>query len=147
MHSQPHEIEEIRRLFYQHVPEVASGVVKIKGIARAPGKRAVVAVHSTSDNVDPVGSCVGERGVRVKTIVRELRGEKIDLVRWSDSLEELLINSLSPAKIDDIYPNEGAHRAIIFTSIEDKKSIMQDDGLRLKLVARLVGWELQVETG
>jgi N utilization substance protein A len=147
MHSQPEDIEEVRRLFHEHVPEMASGVIEIKGIARAAGKRAIVAVHSTSENVDPVGSCVGERGIRIKTIVRELRGEKFDVVRWSDSLEELLINSLTPAKIDGIYPNEAAHRAVIFTSLEDKASMMRDDGLRLKLVSRLVGWELQVETG
>jgi transcription termination/antitermination protein NusA len=147
MRSQPDEIEEVRRLFHEHVPEVASGVIEIKGIARTLGKRAIVAVRSTDESVDPVGSCVGQRGIRVKTIVRELRGEKLDIVRWSDSLEELLINSLSPAKIDAIYPNESTHRAIIFTNIDDKASIMHNDGLRLKLVSCLVGWDLQVETG
>jgi transcription termination/antitermination protein NusA len=147
MHSQPGEIEEVRRLFREHVPEVASGLVQIKGIARAPGKRVIVAVHSADASVDPIGSCVGERGIRVKAIVQELGGEKLDIVRWSDSLETLLINSLSPAKIDEIYPNEAARRAIIFTNIGDKALLMQDDGLRLKLVSRLVGWDLQVETG
>jgi N utilization substance protein A len=147
MHAPTDGTDEVRGLFHEHIPEVASGVIEIKAIARARGKRAIVAVHSTDNRIDPVGSCVGQRGIRAKTIMQQLGGEKLDCVRWSDSLKTLLTNSLAPAKIDEVFTNDAARRAIIFTNSEGKQSILGSDGLRLKLVSHLVGWELQVETG
>src|ERR1051325_10452498 len=96
----PNHCDEVRQLFHEYVPEVANGVIKIKGIARAPGKRVIVAVWSSDEQIDPVASCMGQRGIRVKTIVQTLSGEKIDIVRWSDSMESFLINCLCPAHID-----------------------------------------------
>jgi N utilization substance protein A len=147
MQPEPPEISEVRRLFHEHVPDISSGVVEIKAIAREPGKLVIVAVSSNDERVDPVASCVGERGVRVKTILRQLAGGKIDVVRWSDSLKTFLTNTLAPRRIDDVFIDEAAHRAIVFTNSEDKQSILGNGGLRLRVVSRLVDWDLQVETG
>lgn len=147
METQPDEIEEVRRLFHQHVPEVASGVVEITGIVRNRGERTIVAIHSHDPSIDPVGSCVGERGIRVKTIGRELQGEKLDLVRWSDSLETFLTHLVAPAKVEGVILNEVARHAIIFTNPDQKALARGRDGSRLKLISRLVGWELQIESG
>ena len=147
MHAPSDGSEEVRHLFHEQVPEVASGVIEIKGIARERGRRVMVAVHSNDESIDPVASCVGQRGIRAKTMVQELGGEKLDVVRWSDSLKTLLTNSLVPAQIDDILTNDTARHAIIFTNVEGKQAILGPDGLRLKLVSRLVGWDLQAETG
>src|SRR5581483_432116 len=129
MTAEPNEITELRRLFHERVPEVANGVVEIKALAREKGKRAIVAVGSSDDSIDPVGSCIEQRGTRVKTILRELGDEKLDVVRWSDSLKTFLINALSPSQIEDIFIDETAHRAIIFTNFDGKQSILSDGRL------------------
>src|SRR5690242_1763492 len=112
----PNHCDEVRQLFHEYVPDVANGIIKIKGIARSPGTRAMVAVWSADEHIDPVASCSGQRGIRMKTIVQTLHGEKIDLVRWSDSMKTFLINSFCPTHIDDIHTDESTRRAIIFTS-------------------------------
>ena len=132
---------------HEHVPAIANGVIEVKGIARARGKRVLIAVHSEDESVDSVGTCIGQRGIRIKTIMRNFPGEKFDVIRWSDSPKTLLTNLLMPAKIDEISLQETSHRAIIFTSFEGKRLIMGIDGLRLKLVSELVGLDIQVETG
>ena len=147
MHKQPGEGEEVRRLFFEHVPEVSEGSVEIKGIARQSGYCTIVAVHSRTSTVDAVGACVGQRGVHIKTIVRHLAGEKIDVVLWSDSLEHFLKNLFAPATVEGIVFNDAAHSATLFTNFDDKALVMGPDGCRLKLVSRLVGWELRAETG
>lgn len=147
MHTNADSHEEVRRLFQAHVPEVASGAVEIMGIARAPGTRIIVTVRSKDERVDPVGVCIGERGARIKTILRNLSGEKIDVVRWSDSLKPLLVNLLYPALIDDILVHETARRVVIFCDFDNKKLMTGVNGLKIKMVSELVGWELQVETG
>jgi len=143
----PNNCDEVRQLFHEYVPDVANGVIKIKGIARSTGRWVIVAVWSTDEHIDPVASCMGQRGIRVKTIMQSLSGEKIDIVRWSDSVETFLINCLSPAHIDDIHTDATARRAIIFTNFDNNQLINANEGLRLKLVSQLVGWDLQVETG
>src|SRR5207247_135898 len=94
--------EEIRQLLLEHVPEIASGVIEIKGIVREPGRKTIIAVHSTDPAVDPVGACVGLRGLRVKTIVGILSGEKLDIVRWSDSLSLFVRHLLAPAQVSEV---------------------------------------------
>jgi N utilization substance protein A len=126
---------------------VADGSVEIKGIARQPGLRTIVAVHSTVSSVSAVGDCVGQRGIHVKTIVRCLSGEKIDIVLWSNSLEDFLKNLFAPARIEGFIFNDSAHSATIFTSLEDKALIVGPERSKLKLVSQLVGWDLHVETG
>src|SRR5256885_2261832 len=116
----PNNCDEVRQLLHEYVPDVANGIIEIKGIARSTGKRVMVAVWSTDERIDPVASCIGQRGIRVKTIVQSLSGEKIDIVRWSDSMKQFLINCLSPTHIDDIHTEETARRAIIFTNFENK---------------------------
>ena len=147
MHTNADSHEEVRRLFQAHVPEVASGAVEIMGIARAPGTRIIVTVRSKDERVDPVGVCIGERGARIKTILRIFSGEKIDVVRWSSSLKQLLTNFFHPAQIEDIHVHETTRQIVIFCDLDDKKRITEAEGLKVKLVSELLGWELQVETG
>ena len=97
--TSPDGSEEVRRLFHEHVPELAGGIVEIRAIARQCGLRSVLAVASTDTRVDPVGSCVGQQGVRVKSVVRLLSGEHIDIVRWSESVEEFIRNALAPVAV------------------------------------------------
>src|SRR5690606_26229215 len=89
----------LKRLFEQEVPEIYDGIVEIRSVAREAGFRSKIAVYSRDENVDPVGACVGPRGARVQAVVNELRGEKIDIVRWSNDIEEWIANSLSPSKV------------------------------------------------
>lgn len=117
------------------------------GIAREAGSRVVVIVRSKDERLDPVGACVGERGVRVKTIVRKLSGEKIDIVRWSNSLKTLLANLFAPALIDEILVHEAARRVVVLCNFDNKKLITGTGNSKVKLVSELVGWDLQVETG
>ena len=138
---------KVRQLFHEHVPEVASGSVEIMGMAHAPGRRLIVTVRSKDERVDPVGACIGERGARVKAILRKLSGEKIDIVRWSSALKPLLANLFHPAQIEEILVNETARRVVIFCNFDTKKLITESDGLKVSLMSELLGWELQVETG
>lgn len=144
MHTRPDEIEEVRRLFHKHVPQVASGVIEIKGIARERGQRTIISVYSTDSSVDPVACCVGERGIRVKAVVQELSGEKIDIVRWSDSLEEFIRNLLTPARVERIILDEAKHRATIHASSDQRSLIIGRHGSRLEMMARLAGLDIRV---
>src|SRR5437867_2596218 len=91
--------DEVRRLLSEHVPELADGAVEVKGIARELGRRCIVAVHSSDAKICPVGACVGRRGERIKSMVRALPGDKVDIVRWADSLHDFIQNLLTPAKV------------------------------------------------
>lgn len=139
MRPQSDEIEEVRRLLHEHVPEIANGIVEIKGIERVRGMRVIVAVHSEDSQVNPVWSCIGQQGSRVKTILRQLQGERIDVVRWSHSPETFLTNLCAPAKIEGVMLNETAHSAVIFTSPDYKSLVRGKNGSRLEMISRLVG--------
>lgn len=139
--------DEVRRLCRKHVPEVASGSVEIKGIAREVGRRAIVAVHASNRSVCPVGSCVGHRGVRAKTVEAALPGDKLIIVRWSESVEEFLRNLLPPARVERMVFDEAAHRATITVASESASRLSADGGMVLQLASRLIGWDLRlVET-
>jgi transcription termination/antitermination protein NusA len=135
--------EEVRQLFFERIPEVADGTVEIKAIAREPGIRSMLLVHSKDRAFDSVGACIGPRGARVKLIVEALAGEHMDIIRWSESLEHLIRNALAPLVIQSIAFDPPGHRAIVCVrkTSSDQTSV---DSLRLRLAASVVGWELQL---
>jgi len=134
----------VRKLFELEVPEIMDGIVEIKSIARESGERTKVAVYSKDEKVDPVGSCVGMRGTRVKDIVRELHGERIDIVRWNDDMETYLKNALSPAEIKKIKIDR-ENKKIEAIVKEDQLSIgIGKHGQNVRLASRLIGWEIDI---
>lgn len=137
------DIAKVRRLFRYHVPEIASGVVKIRGIAREVGKETIVAVQATKDGVCPVGSCVGKNGVRAKSIMRALPGERPSFVRWSESPEELIRNLLMPAIVERMDQDVRAKQATVTVS-GDTVMLTRNNGLRLLLVSQIAGWEVRL---
>jgi len=146
MRTQPDGSEEIRRLFHEQTPELASGIVEIKAIARERGRRSMLAVSSRNPSVDPVSSCVGQRGIRIKSVVQQLSGEHIDIIRWSESVEDFIRNALAPVVVRRIALDMEAHRAAI--TVDSTRSGAQAVApTRLRLASKVVGWELQlVET-
>ena len=137
-------INFVRRLFEVEVTEIADGTVKIEAMAREAGYRTKIAVSSADAKVDPVGACVGSRGARVKTIVRELGGEKIDIIRYESDPVLLLEEALKPAVPQDVELNEKEHR-IHFNVLEDDLSIaIGRKGFNAKLTSRLLGWKLDI---
>jgi N utilization substance protein A len=134
----------INRLFEIEAPEVASGVVVLKSIAREPGSRSKIAVHSTENNIDPVGSCVGQRGVRVATITSELGGEKIDVIEWSENPETFISNALSPAKISSVELNEATRGAKISVDDDQFSLAIGKGGQNVRLAAKLTGWKIDI---
>lgn len=135
----------VRKLFELEVPEIASGEVIIKNIARDPGNRTKVAVYSEKANVDAVGACVGNRGIRINTIVSELNGEKIDLVLYSEDILEYIARALSPAKIISVETNESLKASRVIVP-DDKLSLaIGRNGQNVRLAARLTGWKIDVK--
>ena len=135
----------IRKLFELEIPEIASGDVKIKNIARDAGNRAKVAIYTERPNVDAIGSCVGNRGVRINTIVNELNGEKIDLVEYSEDPLEYIARSLSPAKVLSVETNDSLNMSQVIVP-DDKLSLaIGKGGQNVRLAARLTGWKIDVK--
>ena len=135
----------VLKLFQLEVSEINDGTIEVKGIAREPGFRTKLAVHSRDDKVDPVGACVGLRGQRVKNIVRELNNEKVDIIKWSDDPKEFVVEALKPAKIKSIEINE-ADKRVKVTVDEDQLSIaIGKKGQNARLTAKLTGWEVDIE--
>ena len=146
MITQPDGSEEVRRLFYESTPELASGRVEIKAIARERGHRCMLIVYPRDRSVDPVGCCVGPRGSRIKLVMQLISGEHVDIIRWSESVEELIRNSLAPVVVRHIALDTASHRAIVM--VDSKRSdAYAIDPVRLRLTSKAVGWALQlVET-
>lgn len=138
----------VRRLFELEVPEIIDRVIEIKRIVREPGYRTKLAVHSSDSKIDCVGACVGVRGARIKSIIDELNGEKIDIIRWSDSLEILIMNALKPAQIsiESIYPNEKTHSATVVVDEEQQSLAIGKKGQNVRLASRLCGWQIDIKT-
>jgi N utilization substance protein A len=136
----------LKRLFELEVPEIFDGVVEIRSVAREAGYRSKVAVHSRNPEVDPVGSCVGPKGIRVQTIVNELRGEKIDIVRWMDRTEDYIANSLSPSKVIEvvILPDEKIARVIV--PDYQLSLAIGIKGQNARLAAKLTGWKIDIKS-
>jgi N utilization substance protein A len=135
----------VRRLFELEVTEVADGTVKIEAFAREPGYRTKIAVTSTDQKVDPVGACVGARGARVKTIVRELNGEKIDIIKFFTDPREMIIEALRPAVPREITLDDKTHRILLKVATDDLAVAIGRKGQNARLTSRLVGWRLDIE--
>jgi len=136
--------EVLRKVFYLEIPEVSNGLIEIKAVAREAGSRAKVAVLALSDNIDPIGSCVGQRGARIQTIIREIGGEKIDIIEYSDNPEEFIANSLSPAKIEFVDLNESLRKATVKVSADQLSLAIGKNGQNVRLAARLTGWKIDI---
>jgi N utilization substance protein A len=136
----------VKRLFELEVPEIYDGVVEIKGISREPGSRTKIAVFSKDENVDPVGACVGHRGIRVQAIVDELRGEKIDIIRWSSKAGDFISSSLSPAKVVRVDINESEKAARVIVPDFQLSLAIGKEGQNARLSAKLTGWKIQSDS-
>lgn len=136
----------IKGLFELEVPEIAEGVVEIKGIAREPGSRTKLAVYSRNPRIDPLGTCVGPRGARVQAVVNELRGEKIDLVRWSPDIKEYIVNALSPAKVKEVYLDEKEKRALVIVPRDQLSLAIGREGQNVRLAVKLIGWHIDIKS-
>ena len=135
----------LEKLFALEAPEVASGVVEIKSVAREPGSRSKVAVMSNDENIDPVGSCVGQKGIRVTTVMSELSGEKIDIIPWSAEAATFVSNSLSPAKVLDISIDEDEHKATVEVANDQLSLAIGKGGQNVRLAAKLTGWKIDIK--
>ncbi len=136
----------LTKLFEAEVPEMASGVVEVKGIVREPGSRAKIAVFSNDDHVDPVGALVGQRGVRVAVVTSELGGEKIDVVEWSANASDYVKESLKPAQVLSVELNEEESRAIVQVAEEQQSLAIGRGGQNVRLAARLTGWKIDIRS-
>ncbi|MFA6353928.1 MAG: transcription termination factor NusA [Candidatus Paceibacterota bacterium] len=135
----------IEKLFALEAPEIESGVVEIKGVAREAGARSKIAVYSNDEHIDPVGSCVGQKGTRVNTITTELSGEKIDIIPWSENPTQFVSNSLSPAKVISIEIDEKEHKAIVEVANDQLSLAIGKGGQNVRLAAKLTGWRIDIK--
>lgn len=135
----------LRRLFELEVPEIAAGTVEIKALAREPGSRSKVAVVSHDEGVDPVGSLVGQKGIRVTTVMQELAGEKIDIIEWSQEPAEFIAHALSPAKTLDVEVNEKRREAEVYVAPDQFSLSIGKGGQNVRLAAKLTGWRIDVK--
>ncbi|MEZ6067707.1 MAG: transcription termination factor NusA [Planctomycetaceae bacterium] len=138
--------ELVRRLFEIEIPEVAEGLIQVRSLAREAGYRSKVAVSSFDTSIDCVGACVGVRGSRIKSIVDELAGERIDIVRWNDSLQVLIPNALQPAEVEDVILCPMLGRVIVLVREDQLSLAIGKKGQNVRLASKLVGWDIEVMT-
>lgn len=138
--------ELVNGLFEVEVPEIASGAVEIKAIAREAGQRSKVAVHTTQEGVDPIGSAVGQRGVRVQAITDELMGEKIDIILWNADIDKFIVASLSPAKVLKITTNEKTQEAQVIVPEDQLSLAIGKEGQNVRLAAKLTGYRIDLRS-
>lgn len=136
----------VKRLFELEVPEIHDGIVDIYNIAREAGSRTKIAVYSNDENVDPVGACVGHKGARVKAVVDELNGEKIDIIVWSKDISEFIANSLSPAKVISVDVNEDEKSAKVIVPDYQLSLAIGKEGQNARLAAKLTGWKIDIKS-
>ncbi len=136
----------VRRLFELEVPEIHDGVVEIRGISREAGSRTKIAVHSLDENVDPVGACVGQKGNRVQTIVDELRGEKIDIVKWSEDPKVFISNALSPSKVEKVFYKAEDQSVLVVVPDYQLSLAIGKEGQNARLAAKLTGWKIDIKS-
>ncbi|NLJ41189.1 MAG: transcription termination/antitermination protein NusA [Clostridiales bacterium] len=143
--SRSHQ-DMIKRLFEREVPEIIRGEVIIKNIAREAGSRTKIAVHANQPSIDPVGACVGQHGIRVQHIVDELRGEKIDIIKWSDEPKEFIGSALSPARIVNVQINEEDKSARVVVPDNQLSLAIGKEGQNARLAAKLTGWRIDIKS-
>ncbi|HEU5089184.1 MAG TPA: transcription termination factor NusA [Roseiflexaceae bacterium] len=136
----------IERLFEMEVPEIYNGTVEIKSIAREPGLRTKAAVAARQEGIDPVGSCVGMRGIRIQNIVNELNGEKIDVVQWSPDPKEFIANALSPAQVVEVQLRDDEHAATVIVPDKQLSLAIGKEGQNVRLAAKLSGWRIDIKS-
>ena len=136
----------VKRLFELEVPEIYEGVVEIKSISREAGSRSKIAVVSHDENVDPMGACVGPKGARVQNIVNELKGEKIDIIKWSKNPEEFIENSLSPAKVLSVTVDEDKKSAKVIVDDSQLSLSIGKEGQNVRLAAKLTNWKIDIKS-
>ena len=138
--------EVIKTLFELEVPEIADGLVEIRGVAREPGYRSKIAVESHAQGVDPVGACVGPRGSRVRMVVSELRGEKIDIIPWNPEPARFVAKALSPARVREVFVDDETKEATVIVPDDQLALAIGKEGLNARLAARLTGWKVDIQS-
>jgi transcription termination/antitermination protein NusA len=138
--------ELIKTLFELEVPEIADGLVEIRGVAREPGYRSKIAVESHTQGVDPVGACVGPRGSRVRMVVSELRGEKIDIIPWNPEPARFVAKALSPARVREVYLDDDGREATVVVPDDQLALAIGKEGMNARLAARLTGWKIDIQS-
>lgn len=136
----------LKRLFELEVPEIHDGIVEIKSVAREPGLRSKIAVYSKDENVDPVGACVGHKGSRVQTIVNELKGEKIDIIKWNVEADKYIGGALSPAKVLSVTTNETEKTSKVIVPDYQLSLAIGKEGQNARLAAKLTGWKIDIKS-
>jgi N utilization substance protein A len=131
-------------MFHQEIPEIANGVVEIKELSREPGNRTKVAVTTNDDAIDPIGSCIGQRGTRIQTIIRELGGEKIDIIQWDEDASKFIAAALAPAKVEQVELNDEEHLAIVRVTPDQLSLAIGKGGQNVRLAAKLTGWKITI---
>ncbi len=135
----------VKRLFELEVPEIFDGAVEVKAISREAGSRTKIAVHSNDENVDPVGSCIGNRGMRITKICDELKGEKVDIIRYSEDSEEYIASALAPAKILSVAADDEAKTCVVVVSDDQLSLAIGKEGQNARLAARLTGYKIDIK--
>ncbi len=135
----------VKKLFTFEIPEVNSGVIEIISVAREAGSRTKIAVKANDPSIDPIGSCVGQRGSRIQTIINELGGEKVDVIEYSDDIKKYLMNALNPAKVLSIDAFENDKRAIIHVAKDQLSLAIGRSGQNVRLASKLTGWNINIE--
>jgi N utilization substance protein A len=138
--------ELIKTLFELEVPEIADGLVDVRAVAREPGYRSKIAVESHAQGVDPVGACVGPRGSRVRMVVSELRGEKIDIIPWNPEPARFVAKALSPARVREVYIDDDTREATVVVPDDQLALAIGKEGLNARLAARLTGWKIDIQS-
>jgi N utilization substance protein A len=138
--------ELIKTLFELEVPEIADSLVVIRGVAREPGYRSKIAVESKIQGVDPVGACVGPRGSRVRMVVSELRGEKIDIIPWNAEPARFVAKALSPARVREVFVDDETKEATVIVPDDQLALAIGKEGLNARLAARLTGWKVDIQS-
>ncbi|HHD92350.1 MAG TPA: transcription termination/antitermination protein NusA [Candidatus Portnoybacteria bacterium] len=136
----------LKKIFELEVPEISSGIVKIKAIAREAGARSKIAVESTDEKIDPIGACIGQRGSRVQSITTELNGEKIDIIQWNENIAKFISNALAPAKITDIKIDEEEKKATVAVPDDQLSLAIGKRGQNVRLAVKLTGWKIDLFT-
>jgi N utilization substance protein A len=136
----------VKALFALEAPEIANGVVEIKSIAREPGSRTKIAVTTADEHIDPIGTCVGQRGTRVSTIINELGGEKIDIIQWSPNAEDFIAEALSPARVGEVVIDEDAKHARVQVAADQLSLAIGKSGQNVRLAARLTGYRIDINS-